>query len=385
MKDNILSIYIHVPFCQSKCNYCDFYSLAGNDYLIPEYFDALEKEIYLTTSTKSQKKIIYPDVKSIFFGGGTPGYVPAEFIARTISALRKNLVFNENCEITLECNPGSLDKEKIKIYKDSGINRISLGLQSANNEVLQAIGRTHNYMDFFESVNLLHEIGFENINADLMFGLPGQTINSLTDSINKIIDLGVEHISFYSLTLESGTLLNELFLKSPELFPDEDTERQMYHRGIELMRDQGFLHYEISNFAKKGRICKHNVYCWKLEEYLGFGSAAHSFYNGKRYSNISDIKKYIEAVSVNSLEMLREENIILKKREMENEFFMLGLRLTEGIDIDDFIERFGCSPELYLKILEKLINRNLIERNGNTFKMTNYGIDYANQIFVEFI
>jgi len=385
VKEKILSIYVHVPFCQSKCNYCDFYSLAGNDNLIPEYFEALEKEIYMAYSNSSELKKSFPKVKSVFFGGGTPGYVPAEFISKTILALKNIFYFDEYCEITLECNPGSLDKEKVIIYKELGINRVSLGLQSSNNEILKTIGRTHQYIDFFDSVMLLKETGISNINADIMFGLPGQTIKSLIDSIKKIIDLDIEHISLYSLTLENGTLLNQLFLKSPDLFPDEDTERKMYHQAIELMKSYGFFHYEISNFAKKGKMCNHNIYCWKLNEYLGFGSAAHSFYNGVRYSNVSDIKKYINAVSNKSIEMLRFENIILTNEEMEKEFFMLGLRLTEGINFDDFSEKFNCSGEVYLRTMEKLISKNLIERKGNTFKMTKYGIDFANQIFLEFI
>jgi len=385
MNEKILSIYIHVPFCKSKCNYCDFYSLAGNDNLIPEYFEALEKEIYLTTSLCSGLKENYLPVKSIFFGGGTPGYVPAEFISKTILVLKKFFTFDEHCEITLECNPGSLNKEKVLIYLESGVNRISLGLQSSNNEILKTIGRTHKYIDFFESVKMLQENGIGNINADIMFGLPGQTVNSLIDSIQKVIYLGIEHISLYSLTLENKTLLNELFLKSPDLFPDEDTERKMYHKSIELMKSHGFIHYEISNFAKSGKMCNHNIYCWKLNDYLGFGSAAHSFNNGVRYSNVSDIKKYINAISEKSIEMLRNENIILTKEDQEKEFFMLGLRLTEGIDIDDFTEKFNSSSETYLNILEKLISKDLIERQGNTFKMTKHGIDFANQIFLEFI
>ena len=380
-----LSIYVHVPFCKSKCNYCDFYSVSGQDNLIAEYFKGLEDEICKTSYFNIDAEKASSIVKSIFFGGGTPGYVPAENIRRVLEILRELFIFDVDCEITLECNPGSFDEEKIKIYKKAGINRISLGLQSTNDMILKSIGRSHKYSDYIAGIYLLRKYGFSNLNTDLMFGLPGQTLGMLMESIKDVVNLGIEHISLYSLSIEPGTLMEKLFIKSPDLFPDEDTERQMYHHGIELLKNYGFTQYEISNFAKNGKVCKHNVYCWKQNEYLGFGSAAHSFYNGIRYSNFSDINKYLYSINSEKNKILRDDNIILSSKEKEKEFFMLGLRLIEGINMKDFSRKFRTSPEVYINILNKLIKRNLIEKEGDTFKMTKYGIDFANQIFVEFI
>jgi oxygen-independent coproporphyrinogen III oxidase len=305
--------------------------------------------------------------------------------------LEKRFGLDPACEITIECNPGTVDSEKIAEYRNAGINRISIGLQSASDRLLSLAGRSHRAVDFDRTVRLFRRYGFTNISADIMLGLPGQQPEDLMDTISYATSYDLEHLSMYSLSIEEGTRFFTLYAKNDELLPDAQTERSMYHDAIDLLQRRGYHPYEISNFAKPGAESLHNLSCWKGEEYLGFGAGAHSYFRSARTSNVPDPVTYIQRVLQNdpmipgSDSPATCEAIRLNEKDRMNEFFLLGFRLTEGIDLDDFERRFGPESDSYLPILQKCADQRLIEKVGRRYRLTSHGLDYANRVFLEFV
>lgn len=329
-------------------------------------------------------------VTSIYIGGGTPSYIDSIYIVEILSELKEklkcNLIEFKDIEITIEVNPGTVDTKKLNDYKKSGINRLSIGLQSTKNDILKKIGRIHTYQEFLEIYKLAREIGFKNINIDLMIGIPGQKIEDLKNTLQDIIKLEPEHISVYSLIIEENTPIEKMLENGEIKLPDEDLERNMYWYVKNTLELNGYNHYEISNFAKLGKESRHNLNCWNQEEYIGFGVAAHSYLNGIRFSNTINVEEYIQHIENN----MKEENIQIEENQSledkKNEFMMLGFRKIQGVDIARFKEKFIDNPIfLYREKLNKLVEEGLIEVDLNHIKLTNKGIDLANLVFEEFV
>ena len=377
MENQEIGIYVHIPFCQKKCDYCDFISYCGKDSIIPKYIEAVKKEIEL------QK--IKPQITTIYIGGGTPSYIDSKYIKEIMAEIKKKNVI-ENAEITIEVNPGTVTKEKLEDYISCGINRISIGLQSTQDNLLQEIGRIHNFEQFLETYNLAKNVGFKNINVDLMLGLPNQRIKDLKESLEKIIKLKPKHISVYSLIVEDNTpIAKKIELHELEL-PDEELERNMYWYVKNTLELNGYTHYEISNFAKKGYESKHNMNCWRQKEYIGIGVAAHSYRDITRYSNTINLEEYIRNVKSGNLERNRIIHEIQKEDDTKKEFMLLGLRTIGGVKISDFKNKFGDNPiYLYRNELKKLSEEKLIAVDEDKIRLTNKGIDLANLVWEEFI
>lgn len=287
-----LGIYVHIPFCAKKCLYCDFISYENKAELIQDYIKAVNEEISNLSKEDTEKY----NVSTIYIGGGTPSFIDSKHIVKILETIKNKFNILENVEITIELNPGTITKQKLQHYINCGINRISIGLQSTNNNILKQIGRIHTYEQFLENYNLAREVGFKNINVDLMLALPNQTIEILEDSIQKITKLNPEHISVYSLIIEDETPLHNLVQDKKLTLPDDETERKMYWTVKKQLEKNGYNHYEISNFAKQGYSSKHNTNCWEQKQYIGFGLAAHSYINNTRYSNTENIKQYITTI-----------------------------------------------------------------------------------------
>ena len=369
-------IYIHIPFCKKKCKYCDFVSFFSNEEKIQTYFEKLIEEI-------NSKKIENKNVNTIYIGGGTPSFVNSKYIVEILENINKKFKIDVNAEITLEINPGTITKEKLLHYKKVGINRVSIGLQSTQNRLLELIGRIHNYEDFIRTYNLCREVGIKNINTDLMLALPTQSKEELIESLTNIIKLEPEHISIYSLILEEGTKLQKMIEQNILQIPDEKTERKMYWDTKRILEKNGYNHYEISNFAKKGLESKHNLDCWNQEEYIGFGLAAHSYINSKRISNTTDIEEYIKCKNFNNIIQIHEKQT---REEKAKEFMILGLRKIEGVSISDFERKFRINPLFYFRFeINKLTENGLIEVDLDNIKLTKKGLDFANIVFEEFI
>lgn len=374
-----LSLYIHIPFCISKCYYCDFSSFVNINHKIDDYIDSLIHELSLY-----KERINEYNIKTIFIGGGTPSCINPKHINRILEFIYKNFRTTGLVEVTIEANPGTLDREKVKIYKKSGINRVSIGVQTLDDNLLESIGRIHKAKDFYRSYEILREENINNINVDLIFGLPNQTIDNVIDSLKKVIELGVEHISYYGLILEEGTRLYKSYIEGKILLPDEDMERLMYHKATEHLIEHGYDHYEISNYALPSYECKHNLVYWDVKPYLGIGLSSHSNMEGKRFSNTSNINIYIENLKKKILPIEGEE-IINKNTEIE-EFCILGLRKISGIDKVQFKNRFGIEiEELYKDIINKHIKNGLILNDDNCIQLTKRGLDLSNLVEVDFL
>lgn len=372
-----IGIYIHIPFCIKKCEYCDFVSYCNKKEYVPQYINALKKEI--KNNINKEYKIT-----TIYIGGGTPSSIEENYIADIIETIKlnmneENLKNFENIEVTIEVNPGTVNKEKLQVYKKIGINRLSIGLQETHNELLKSIGRIHTYEEFIKTYKLARKIGFNNINVDLMIALPNQTIRDIKENLEKITKLNPEHISVYSLILEEGTPFYNKYNENKIKLPDEELERNMYWYVKNTLENNGYMHYEISNFSKKGFESKHNMNCWNQEEYLGFGVAAHSYNNKIRYSNTNSIEEYIKG----SNKIIHEEQTL---EDMQKEYMLLGLRKIEGINIQKFKNKFAQNPIFIFKEqLNKLVDEELIIVDGNEIKLTNKGLDLANIVWEEFV
>lgn len=378
-----LGIYVHIPFCKKKCNYCDFISFQNKNEIILRYIENLKKEIKQSIKLTNSEEYI---VKTIYIGGGTPSFINSEFIIEILKEIRKKYIVDENAEITIEVNPGTVTEQKLCNYYNLGINRLSIGLQSDNDEILKNIGRIHTYSEFLDTYKLARKVGFKNINVDLMLGLPNQTIEILENTVNKVIKLNPEHISIYSLILEEGTKLEEQISNGEINLPDENTERIMYHLARKILNQNEYIQYEISNYSKICFESKHNTDCWSQKEYIGFGLAAHSYINMERFSNTTKIEEYIENIENENI----EDNYIINEKQNKisqmKEYMMLGLRKINGISIMEFEQKFNQNPiYLYRIELNKLVNEELIEVDGDNIKLTIKGLDFANLVWEEFI
>lgn len=375
-----LGVYVHIPFCKSKCYYCDFNSVAcqaeENDYM-----EHLEKEIALYRGEIERRGI-----RTVFLGGGTPTAVSSKRIASVLKLLRDLNGDRDIEEVTIEGNPATFTREKLLDYASSGVNRVSLGVQSLNDKLLKEIGRTHSAEDVYSTVALIRECGIENINLDIMFGLPNQRYADVEETVLKAMELGVEHISYYSLKLEEGTRLYELEEKNMLELPDEDEERAMYHGISKLLEERGYAQYEISNYAKPGYECIHNLGYWKLRPYIGLGLSAASNTGGKRYSNTSGFEDYYRAIDSGERPVDRDSVDEIDGEMEMAEYMILGLRLNEGVLYSDFYERYGKSVDsVYGETMAEFKKRNMLELDGGRVKLTETGRDLSNQLFAELL
>ena len=425
MENKELGIYIHIPFCQHKCDYCDFISFSNKQNMVKGYVEAMKKEI--NSYFQNKDFLDSYNITTIYIGGGTPSFIDSQYIVEIMELLEMKLIRNqtkfEDMEITIEVNPGTVNQKKLEDYKKAKINRLSIGLQSTNNSILKEIGRIHSFEQFLETYRLANQVGFDNINVDLMIGLPNQRIEDVKESLNEIINLKPTptHISVYSLIIEEGTVIAQKIGNHQLQEMDEDLERNMYWYVKDTLELNGYKHYEISNFAKEGKESKHNMNCWLQKEYIGIGVAAHSYINGIRYANCETIEEYVDNMEVENNELIakiftnvqrtdtekniennrRDEEKVHKIKQIEKiyeieevqniedkkkEYMLLGLRKIEGVQISKFKEKYIDNPIfLYRKELEKLVEEQLIMIDGDYIKLTNKGLDLANLVWEEFI
>ena len=374
-----VGIYIHIPFCKSKCYYCDFVSFSGMGKYVDGYINALVKELI-----HKSKNNYY--IKTIFIGGGTPSIIDEKYIKQIMDTIKEYFDYDPKMEVTIEVNPGTVTEEKLKTYYDLGINRLSVGLQSANDKILKEIGRIHSFEEYKNTIKLAKKVGFKNINSDIIVGLPNQTIYDVENTIDELVKLKLKHISVYSLILEENTRLYELVQTNMVELPDDELERYMYWYAKRRLEDEGYIHYEISNFAKKGYESKHNLDCWSQKEYIGFGINAASYEDDTRYKNIVSIENYIKNIENGEF----DNNVIIEekqsKKDKANEYVILGLRKIEGLNIIDFENKFKINfDSLYKNKINKLISMGLIYLHDNYVKLTDKGIDLANIVWEEFI
>lgn len=373
--DDGLMVYVHIPFCKSKCNYCDFNSFAGMDHMFKPYFKSLVTEIALYANELYGRKI-----DSIFIGGGTPSYVDVGYIKMILDCFK----FDDSCEITIEANPGTIDFKSFGQYRQIGINRISFGIQSFCDRVLLYMGRIHNRVTAINNIHECKAAGFDNINADLIFGYPKQTYANHEEALNVIKSLEIPHVSCYSLSIEEGTLLDNMVKKGLMPYPDEKLDRSMYALTINSLEKAGINQYEISNFSKPGFECRHNLGYWTRKEYLGFGLSAHSLYKETRHFNTDDMQEYVSLL--NRFEKPVAGQNVLKTDEIISEYIILRMRLNKGVSIKDFNNTFELDFETQYAIkLDKLLNEGLIDKSSDSYFLTRLGMDLANKVFVEFV
>lgn len=374
-----LGIYVHIPFCLKKCYYCDFLSAPAKDEVMEQYFAALREEI----QAYRELALVY-SVQSIFLGGGTPTLPHGEWISEVLEEIQRVFLVEEGAEITIECNPETVDKRKFRIYYKAGVNRISFGLQSADNGELKRLGRVHTYEKFLETYSTAREVGFSNCSVDLMSGLPGQTPDGWENTIQKVIGLKPEHISAYSLIVEEGTPFFEMEKKGCLSLPCEEDERRMYERTEELLEAAGYRRYEISNYAKPGRESRHNLIYWTAQEYLGLGLGASSYMDEVRFRNTSDFGDYLR--NGKRLEELHTEVERLTIENRMEEFLFLGLRKMDGISKEEFGRKFGCSIEtVYGKVIGKWKRDGGLEEDGDRIYLTRWGIEVSNVVLADFL
>ena len=370
-----MSLYIHIPFCKQKCLYCDFPSYAGKESLINEYIRALNEEIL--------RKCSKYKIASIFVGGGTPSYlneINLESLLKTINLLG----FKDDLEFTIECNPGTLNEEKLVLMKNYNVNRISMGLQTTNDNLLKEIGRIHSFEEFKKNYNQARKAGFENINVDLMFGLPNQHMKDWKASLEDVMSLEPDHISAYSLIIEEGTCFYNLYNNDKLNIPNEEEERSMYLFTKGFLEDYGYNQYEISNYAKVNKECFHNKVYWKCNEYLGLGVSASSFVDEKRFKNIDDIKIYIE--KINNNEDVTEEIHVNNINDDMEEFMLMGLRMIEGINLKTFKKRFGKDVfDIYDEVIKNNIKKGLLVVDSEKLYLSEKGIELSNYVMSDFI
>ena len=401
-----MELYIHIPFCMKKCSYCDFLSFSADEQTQYSYVQALLRELVFYGS-KYKERVI----STIYIGGGTPSWLREEYMEAIMMQVRSSFSVAEDAEITIECNPGTITSQKFEVYKKIGINRLSIGLQSAHNEELKILGRVHNYEQFLKTFDMARKHGFNNINVDLMSSLPGQTPEIFLDSLHQVVRLKPEHISAYSLIIEKGTPFYELYRfdavkqeagMQTESLPTEEEEYQTTKLTQQYLQSEGYVWYETSNFAKKGKECRHNIGYWKRKDYLGVGLGAASLIDNIRYSNIRDIYDYlketeqiydgifenpledgtVEAVPATNLHVSAEA--ISRNAQME-EFMFLGLRMTEGIYRQDFFDAFGMQIEaVYGDVLSHLQEEALLEKKEGRVYLTDKGLDLSNYVMVQF-
>ncbi|ALC89882.1 coproporphyrinogen III oxidase [Bacillus sp. FJAT-18017] len=371
--------YIHIPFCEHICHYCDFNKVFLKGQPVDKYLDFLEREIELTLAQHPPGKM-----DSVFVGGGTPTSLDERQLERLCGIIANHLPLNEETEYTFEGNPGDLSLEKLKVLKDHGVNRLSLGVQTFNNVLLERIGRSHRAEDVFTTIANARKAGFENISLDLIYALPGQTLEDFKDTLEKAFSFGLPHFSGYSLIIEPKTVFYNLMRKGRLPLPGEDIEAAMFELLMEEMERHGCHQYEISNFAKEGYESKHNLTYWSNEPYYGFGAGAHSYLAGYRRSNAGPLNKYMSPLEDGHLPIF-EESEVSRQEAMEEEMF-LGLRKVDGVDKARFKEKFGMPLDsIFSKQLEDLSKKGLIDANGDRIRLTNKGRMLGNEVFQEFL
>ncbi|MBS4034584.1 MAG: radical SAM family heme chaperone HemW [Ignavibacterium sp.] len=372
MKNNC-AIYIHIPFCDHKCIYCDFYSIITSDN-VDNFLTSLSKEIKFFAEKYSNGR----EFSSIFFGGGTPSLMHSDYIKTIIGELNKNFNIYSDSEITIETNPGTVNLKKLKEFRQSGINRISIGIQSFNEDELKFLTRIHDKETAIQTVYHAVDAGFENISIDLIFNLPGQTKEKWKSNLHTVVSLPITHLSAYSLILEQGTILNKMVLDGKVKIQDEDYDAELYKSTIEFLIKSGFKQYEVSNFAKPGYECIHNKAYWEHREYLGFGTSAHSFMNGKRWWNFSSLKRYISEIENNSQAVMNEE--VPTEKQLHDEYIMLALR-SKGIILNEYLSRFKSDwINKNYSYFETLKIENFLKMDNNTIYLTPKGYSVCDEI-----
>lgn len=367
---DVIGIYVHIPFCVRKCAYCDFLSFSADSKMHNAYVNSLCKQIGASDDNRR--------VASIYIGGGTPSVLEVGLIKQILCKLNDRFMILPEAEITIEVNPKTVSARSLKEYRIMGINRLSIGLQSANDDELKLLGRIHSFEDFLNCFWDARRAGFENINVDIMTALPKQTQDKLINTLDKVIDLGPEHVSAYSLILEEGTPFYERYAECSVM--SEDEERNLYYLCRDILRDAGYMQYEISNFAKEGYYSRHNTAYWTRRDYIGFGLGASSLINNHRLKNETDINKYLKDP------FNRCEDILLNKNSKMEEFMFLGLRRLNGIDTSEFEDEFGAKfDDIYGNAIKKLINEGLLRKINNQVFLTDKGIDYGNYVFSSFL
>ena len=381
----MLGIYVHVPFCVKKCGYCDFLSFPGMENCFRGYVKALCGEIENRGKLHSPEEGGKAPVDTVFIGGGTPTVLPAEYLAEILGTVEKTFDVIPGAEITVEANPESATLEKLSKLREAGFNRLSIGFQSLSDRRLSAIGRIHDSKKALEAFAAARKAGFDNVNVDLIFGFPGEPEGEFAATLEGVLALKPEHVSCYSLIVEEGTPLAENVRSGMLPEPDDVRDRKDYRQAVKRLKEAGYVHYEISNFALPGRESRHNLRYWHQREYLGFGPGASSFYGGRRFANSADVERYVSGI----FETDPDSDETMTQAALRDEFMMLGFRLTEGPDFDRFAEKFGRRPEeFFADRLEKLEIRGLIEKRGcgsRPYALTEKGLDFANEVFEEFV
>lgn len=378
MDNKSVELYIHIPFCVKKCLYCDFLSFPADEKTKEKYIEALCDELLYIGSERCDKPL-----RSVFIGGGTPSVLPAQQIVRVMETVKSRFNLMPDAEVSIECNPGTLDENKLRAYKDCGINRLSLGVQSSHEKELKSLGRIHTYEDFVACIRMAEEAGFTNINVDLMSGLPGQSASSFEETLRKVCTLSdsIKHISAYSLIVEEETPFGQMYEDGKLELPDEDEDRQMYHMTSRILEEYGFERYEISNYARPGFECSHNIGYWTGVEYYAAGLDAASFYGHCRYSDTPDMEEYLKDPLAGPV--LIEK---LDQSGLMSEYMILGLRLTAGVSVSEFENRFKtCMSEVYGKEIDRFIQDGLLEHTGDHIKLSEKGLDLANFVMRAFI
>ena len=374
-----LGLYIHIPFCIKKCAYCDFLSWSGDKNQKEEYVRDLEQEIrsYKTFAADYQ-------VSTVYFGGGTPSILETGQIERIMGALRQTFRIEKKAEITLEMNPGTAQKEKLKVYRQLGINRLSIGIQSVKNENLKLLGRIHTYEDFLESYHMAREAGFDNISADLISSLPGQTLEEWKEELEILTETPLEHISVYQLIIEEGTEFYKRYGNREELLPDEETSREIYLWTGKFLESKGFEQYEISNYARPCRRSRHNLRYWERKDYLGLGLGAASMVHNMRMTNTRDWGKYME--NCGNPKKFREDVEFLEVPRQMEEFMFLGLRKTKGISRKEFRRNFGRDlDQVYEKALKRHLENGMLKASGDRIYLSEEGVLVSNQVLSDFL
>jgi oxygen-independent coproporphyrinogen-3 oxidase len=374
------AVYIHIPFCATKCHYCDFTAYVVDGQPVDDYIDALAKEIEMTV------KEVKPDrLESIFIGGGTPTVLTPTQMEKLLEMIQMYFPnWSPTMEYTMEANPGTTSPELLSVLRKGGVNRLSFGAQTFEQHLLRDIGRSHGVKEIAKSVEDARNAGFTNISLDLMFGLPNQTVEQMKDTLQQAVALSPDHFSCYSLKVEEGTLFYHLEEQGQLPLPEEDAEFMMYQLIRDYLLQQGYRQYEISNFSKLGRESKHNATYWKNEAYYGFGAGAHGYVKGIRHVNIKGISEYVGRIAKRERPILQQEEILVQE-QMEN-YFILGLRLLEGVSLQQFHEQYGVPADKVFKdAIETLIKKQFVTIEGDTLRLTEQGLLFGNDVFAQFL